>query len=81
MLGVGLDKIFKPDKLLIRAEMELNIFHTLVYKRALGEDLKSIWSALAPIHDRPDDVRNLAKTAGTDVKKEGGLERLLEQLQ
>jgi hypothetical protein len=81
MLGVGLDKIFQPDKLLIRAEMELNMFHTLVYRRALGEELKSIWSTLAPIHDRPDSVRTLAKTAGMDVKKEGGLERLLEQLQ
>ena len=81
MLGVGLGKIFQPDKLLIRAEMELNMFHTLVYRRALGEELKSIWSTLAPIHDRPDNVRTLAKTAGMDVKKESGLERLLEQLQ
>ena len=81
MLGVGLDKIFQPDKLLIRAEMELNMFHTLAYRRALGEELKSIWSTLAPIHDHPDDVRNLAKAAGMDVKTAGGLEKLLDQLQ
>jgi hypothetical protein len=80
MLGIGLDKIFQSDKLLIRAEMELNMFHTLVYRRALGEELKSIWSALAQIHNRPDDVKQLAKAAGTKVKQAGGLEKLLEEL-
>jgi len=80
MLGVGLDKIFQSDKLLIRAEMELNMFHTLVYRRALGEELKSVWGALAPIHNRPDDVKQLAKAAGMKVKKAGGLEKLLGQL-
>jgi hypothetical protein len=81
MLGVGLDKIFQSDKLLIRAEMELNIFHTLVYRRAPGEELKAVWCAIAPIHNRPDDVKKLAKAAATKVKEAGGLEKLLDQLQ
>jgi hypothetical protein len=80
MLGIGLDKIFQSDKLLIRAEMELNMFHTLVYRRALGEEFNSIWSALAPIHNHPDDVKHLAKAAGIKVKQAGGLEKLLDQL-
>jgi hypothetical protein len=51
MLGIGLDKLLQTDKLLIRAEMELNIFRILVYRRALGDELvDSVWSMLAAIH-------------------------------
>jgi hypothetical protein len=80
MLGVGLDKLFQSDKLLIRAEMELNMFHTLVYRRALGEELKSVWSVRTPVRNRPNDVKQLAKAAAMKVKNAGGLEKLLDQL-
>ena len=80
MLGIGLDKIFQADKLLVRAQMELNIFHALVYRGALGEELPPVWRMLATIHNRPDDVKTFAGAAAIDVQNAGGLDRLLDQL-
>lgn len=70
-IAFGLQKIFQTDKLLIRAEMELNLFTILVLRRALGEDLGSIWKLLAPLNDRPDDMRTNARIAAFEVKKVG----------
>jgi hypothetical protein len=81
MFGIGLEKIFQVEKLLLRAEMELNMFRILVYRRAVGEELNSVWSILAPINDRPDDMKTNAKIAGVNVKKAGGLDKALAQFQ
>ena len=70
-MAFGLQKIFQTDKLLVRAEMELNLFTILVYRRALGEDLRSIWRMLAPLNDRPEDMKTNARIAALEVKKAG----------
>jgi hypothetical protein len=71
MFGIGLQKIFQTDKLAKRAEMELNTFRILVYRRILGEPLDSIWKAIRPINNRPDDIRKMALTAGIALKTSG----------
>src|SRR5260370_5704677 len=42
MVAFGVDKIFKTDMLLLRAETDLNLFRILLYRRMLGEELKDI---------------------------------------
>jgi hypothetical protein len=80
MLGIGLQKIFQKDKLLLRAQMELNWFDILVCRRALGEPLEVIWKLLGPISNQPDAVKQNAKIAALQVKKAGGLDTALAQL-
>ncbi len=54
MVAFGVEKIFQTDKLLIRAETDLNLFRVLLYRRMLGEELKDIWKMLGKIHNQPD---------------------------
>ena len=70
-MAFGLQRIFQTDKLFIRAEMELNLFTILVLRRALGDDLGSIWKLLAPLNDRPDDMKTNARIAAFEVEKAG----------
>lgn len=71
ILSFGPDKVFQIDNMLARAEMELNLFRILVYRRALGEKLEDVWKILAPIHNRPDDMRTNAQIAAFQLKKAG----------
>ena len=71
MLGFGLDKIFQTDKLLLRAELELNWFRVLLYRRTLGEEFCDIWKLLVPIHNQPDTMRSAAMQAGKDLHATG----------
>lgn len=71
MLGFGLDKIFKTDMLLVRAELELNWFRVLLYRRMLGEEFADIWNLLKPIHNQPVTMRNAAVQAAKDLHKAG----------
>jgi hypothetical protein len=71
MLGFGLDKIFQTNMMLARAELELNWFRVLLYRRMLGEDFADIWKLLKPIHNRPLEMRNVAIQAGKEVQKAG----------
>lgn len=71
MLSFGLDKIFQTDKLLLRAELELNWFRVLLYRRTLGEDFCDIWKMLVPIQNQPDTMRAMAIQAGKDVHARG----------
>ena len=79
MFGIQLKKIYQFDKLFMRAEMELNMFRVLVYRRALGEDPKAIWKILAPIHNRPEDMKAIATSAAMEIKKAGGFDKLMQQ--
>jgi hypothetical protein len=67
----GLDKIFNTEGLLARAELELNIFRVLVYRRMLGEEMQGIWAILAAIHKNPGDVKVNAMIAADLLKKSG----------
>lgn len=71
MIGIGLPQLFQTDKLVMRAEMELNLFRILVYRRILGEGLDSIWKMIVPINNRPDDMRKAAVAAAMELKKAG----------
>jgi len=71
MLGFGLDKIFQTDKLLLRAELELNWFRVLLYRRTLGEEFCDIWKLLVPIHNQPDTMRAAAIEAGKALHAAG----------
>jgi len=71
MLGFGLDKMFKTDMLLIRAETDLNLFRILLYRRMLGEELQDIWKMLGTIHNQPETMRTNVKIAAHLVKKAG----------
>jgi hypothetical protein len=71
MLGLGLEEIFDTEKLLLKAELELGLFTILVYRRAMGEELKSIWTMLASINNRPDDMKANVRIAASQVKKAG----------
>jgi hypothetical protein len=68
MFGFGLNKIFQTNMLLLRAELELNWFRVLLYRRVLGEDLCDIWSILKPINNQPEAMRSAAVKAAEDVK-------------
>jgi hypothetical protein len=71
ILGFGLDKIFQTNMMLARAELELNWFRVLLYRRMLREEFADIWKLLRPIHNRPLEMRNAAIQAGKDVHKAG----------
>lgn len=71
MLGFGLDKIFQTNMLLTRAELELNWFRILLYRRMLGEEFADIWKLLKPIHNQPVAMRNAAGQAAKDLQQAG----------
>ncbi|MEJ2007435.1 MAG: hypothetical protein P8Z30_04625 [Acidobacteriota bacterium] len=69
----GIAKIFNTEKLLARAELDLNIFRIVLYRRTLGEDITAIWKTLEPIQNRPGDVRSNVLVAADLLKKSGKL--------
>lgn len=71
MVAFGVDKIFKTDMLLLRAETDLNLFRILLYRRMLGEDLKDIWKMLGTIHNQPDTLKTNVMMAAHLVKQAG----------
>jgi hypothetical protein len=71
MVGMGLSNVFDTANLLSRAEVDLNIFRTLLYRRAAGEELKEIWKLLSAIHDNPDDLRTNVTIAAHQLKEKG----------
>ena len=71
MVAFGIDKIFQTDKLLIRAETDLNLFRILLCRRLVGEELKSIWKMLSGIYNQPDIMRSNTRIAATLVQKAG----------
>jgi hypothetical protein len=71
MLAFGVDKIFQTDKLLLRAETDLNLFRVLLYRRMLGEELKDIWKMLGPIHNQPETMKTTAMIAAHQLKQAG----------
>jgi hypothetical protein len=71
MVAFGVDKIFKTDMLLLRAETDLNLFRILLYRRMLGEELKDIWKMLGMIHNQPDTMKTNVMIAANLVKEAG----------
>lgn len=71
MVAFGVDKIFKTDMLLLRAETDLNLFRILLYRRMLGEELKDIWKMLGTIHNQPDTMKTNVMMAAHLVKQAG----------
>lgn len=71
ILAFGPEKVFQIENMLARAEMELNLFRILVYRRALGEDIEQVWKVLAPIHNRPDDIKANVQIAAFQLKQAG----------
>lgn len=71
MVAFGVDKIFKTDMLLLRAETDLNLFRILLYRRMLGEELKDIWKMLGTIHNQPDTMKSNVMIAANLVKQAG----------
>lgn len=69
MVGMGLSNVFDTANLLLRAEVDLNIFKILVYRRAAGQELKPIWKVLSTIHDNPDDLRANVLIAAHQLKE------------
>ncbi|MGA3333636.1 MAG: hypothetical protein ABSC62_05670 [Terracidiphilus sp.] len=72
MVGMGLENVFDTASLLVKTEVDLNIFRILLYRRLAGEELQSIWKMLSTIHNRPEDLRANAKIAAYQLKKKGG---------
>ena len=73
MIAFGLDKIFDFGGMMAKVGIELGIFRIIFYRRMLGDDINSIWTILASIHDRPDEVRTIALIAADLLKKSGKL--------
>ncbi|HVB57447.1 MAG TPA: hypothetical protein VNE63_13620 [Candidatus Acidoferrales bacterium] len=71
MFGFGLDKIFQTEGMLLRAEVELNWFRVLLYRRMLGDDFCDIWKRLMPIHNEPENMRAAAIEAGRELHSAG----------
>jgi len=71
MLGFGLQKIFQTNMLLLRAELELNWFRVLLYRRMPGEEFCDIWKLLIPIHNQPEAMRANAVIAAHLLSKAG----------
>jgi hypothetical protein len=71
ILTFGVEKIFQTDKLLLRAETDLNLFRVLLYRRMLGEELKNIWKMLGPIHNQPETVKTNSIIAAHLLKQAG----------
>jgi len=63
--------VFDTANLLLRAEVDLNIFKILVYRRAAGQELAPIWKMLSTIHDNPDDLRANVMIAAHQLKEKG----------
>jgi hypothetical protein len=77
MTAFGLDKIFDTEGLLAKVELELDIFRIVFYRRMLGEDINAIWKMLAPIHNRPADVRANVRIAAHLLQRSGKAAPLL----
>jgi len=71
MFGFGLDKIFQTNMLLLRAELDLNLFRILLYRRMLGEEPIAVWKMLGTIRNQPDKMRTNAKIAADLLRKAG----------
>ena len=71
MVSFGVDKMFQTDKLLMRAETDLNLFRVLLYRRMLGEQLTNLWKTLGPIHNEPETMKANAMIAAKLVKDAG----------
>lgn len=71
MVAFGVDRIFQTDKLLVRAETDLNLFRILLYRRILGEELRDIWKMLATIHNQPETMKAKVMIADDLVKQRG----------
>ncbi len=71
MTTFGLDKIFNTGQLLARAELDLDIFRVVLYRRVLGDHTNAIWQVLTPIHNRPADVRANVLAAAQLLQQSG----------
>lgn len=78
-MAFGLDKIFQTGNLLTRAEMEMDLFSILLFRRVLGEDAQAIWKMLGTIHNRPGDMKANAMIAAHQLK-EAGLDKAFQPL-
>jgi hypothetical protein len=71
MVSFGVNKIFKTDMLLVRAETDLNLFRILLFRRMLGEDLKSVWKMLGSIRNQPESMKANLLIAARLIKQAG----------
>jgi hypothetical protein len=71
MISFGVDKIFEIDKLLLRAETDLNLFGILLFRKMLGEDPHDIFKSIAAIHNQPETMRTNVRIAGLRLKAAG----------
>lgn len=71
MIAFGLDKIFQTDMLLVRAELGLNLFRILLFRRMLGEELDAIWKGLGSIYNHPEVMRANVMATAALVKNAG----------
>ncbi len=78
-MALGLERIFQTRNLLTRAEMEIDLFSILLFRRILGEDIQSIWKMLGTIHNRPGDMKVNARIAAHQLK-EAGLDKSFQPL-
>ncbi|MGB6875601.1 MAG: hypothetical protein WBD87_06160 [Candidatus Acidiferrales bacterium] len=68
ILGLGLEKIFQVDMLLVRAEMELYLFTVLICRRVLSDSFPDIWASLASANNRPVQMKEQAEAAFKRIK-------------
>lgn len=73
MIPFGLDKIFRAEKLLERAEADFSLFRIMLWRRMLGEKQSDIWKMLSAIHNRPGDLAANEKIAAHLLKQSGKL--------
>lgn len=71
MFAFGLSNIFHTDKLLQRAELELDWFRLLLYRHMLGDSFADLWKLIMPIHNDPTEMRRLVLEAAKRVKDAG----------
>jgi hypothetical protein len=71
MLSFGLGKIFQTDMLLKRAELELDWFRMLLYRRMSGDEFTDIWKTIAPVQSNPVEMRKLVLQAAKGVQDAG----------
>jgi hypothetical protein len=55
----------------LRAEVDLNIFRILLYRKAAGQELRTIWNMLSTIHDSPDNLKANVMIAAHQLKEKG----------
>lgn len=79
MISFGLEKIFNVEKLLQRAEADLNLFRVLLYRRMLGQKPTDIWKMLRTIHDNREAMAGNAKIAALELQKSGKAAELFKQ--